>query len=216
MKHGAIFDMDGTLLDTEKFYSQGWLIVADYFGLERKADLPSTMSGTSWGVMPEILHKFYPGIDAQAYIDKVVEYCESESNKNLEIMPGVYEILEYFKLQNVLMAVASSSNRNVIEEKLQRVNLLKYFDALIGGNEVQNGKPDPEIFLKSAAAMKIAPENCYVFEDSFNGVRAGNNSGALTIMIPDQVQPTEEIRNLCDGIYKSFKEVLEAIKREEI
>ena len=76
LKHGAIFDMDGTLLDTEKFYAQGWLIVADYFGLERKAELPGRMSGTSWSAMPEILHKFYPGIDAQAYIDKVVEYCE--------------------------------------------------------------------------------------------------------------------------------------------
>lgn len=203
MKHGAIFDMDGTLLDTERFYAEGWLVVADYFGLERNAELPGRMSGTSWAVMPEILQKFYPGVDAEAYINKVVEYCDTKVKAQLDIMPGVIEILNYFKSSKISMAVASSSDKTVIEEKLQRVNLLQYFSAIVGGDEVINGKPDPEIFLKAAAAIRVAPEDCYVFEDSFNGVRAGHASGALTIMIPDQVQPTEEITKLCH-VYKNM------------
>ena len=215
MKQGAIFDMDGTLLDTEKFYAEGWLVVADYFGLERNAELPRRMSGTSWGAMPDILHSFYPNVDATEYLDKVVEYCEAKTKNHLDILPGVSEILEYFKSNKISMAVASSSIRTIIEEKLQRVDLLKYFDAIVGGDEIKNSKPNPEIFLRAASIIKVIPEDCYVFEDSFNGVRAGYASGALTIMIPDQVQPTEEIRQICH-VYDSMNSAKIAIERGEI
>ena len=88
-------------------------------------------------------------------------------------------------------------NLAVIEEKLQQSGIISYFDVLIGGDEVIKGKPDPEIFLKAAAALQVPIEECYVFEDSFNGVRAGAASGALTVMIPDQVPPNDEISSLC-------------------
>ena len=215
MKKGAIFDMDGTLLDTEKYYTQGWLVVADEFGLERKAELPLAMSGTSWSAMPDIIHGFYPDVDANAYIDHVIAFVESNTKKHLDLMPGTREILSYFQSQNIPMAVASSSNRTTIEEKLQRTDILKYFAAIVGGDEVKNGKPEPEIFLKAASAIKIPPKDCYVFEDSFNGVRAGHASGARTVMVPDQVRPTDEIRKLCI-VKNSLLQALESIKAGEL
>jgi HAD superfamily hydrolase (TIGR01509 family) len=127
-------------------------------------------------------------------------------------MPGTIELLQYFQAQKVPMAVASSSDRAVIEEKLRQSGIISYFDVLIGGDEVTHGKPDPEIFLKAAAALQVPIEDCYVFEDSFNGVRAGAASGALTVMIPDQVPPTEEISSLCtlqDSLLKA-KEAIQA------
>lgn len=211
MKKGAIFDMDGTLLDTEKHYSRGWLVVADDFGLERNHELPYAMSGTSWDAMSDKLHQYYPEVDAEAYTEKVIAYAKSHIGSQPELMPGTLEILRYFQEQNVSMAVASSSDRAVIEEKLEQAGIISYFDTLIGGDEVTKGKPNPEIFLKAAAAMNLPIEDCYVFEDSFNGVRAGAASGALTIMIPDQVPPTEEIRSLC-SLQESLLQAKEAIQ----
>ena len=87
---------------------------------------------------------------------------------------------------------------------------------IVGGDEVVSGKPSPEIFLKAAEKMNLSPQDCYVFEDSFNGIRAGHKAGCTSIMIPNQRQPTEEIKQISNGIYESFNEVIDAIKRGEI
>ena len=215
MKRGAIFDMDGTLLNTERFYTQGWLETADKFGVERKPELAKAMSGSAVTSMPEIMHRFYPGIDATKYLSIVVDFVKSESEKNLELMPGVEEILEYFKSQNVVMAVASSSLKNVVEANLSRTGIIDYFKVVIGGDQIKNGKPAPDIFLKAAEELGVSASDCYVFEDSLNGVRAGYAAGASTIMIPDQAEPTEEIKKIC-RVYDSLNNVILAIQHNEI
>ena len=215
MKHGAIFDMDGTLLNTERFYTQGWLETADKFGVERNPELAKAMSGSAVTDMPEIMHRFYPGIDAAKYLSIVVDFVKSESEKTLELMPGVKEILEYFKSQNVVMAVASSSLKNVVDANLTRTGIRDYFKVVIGGNQIKNGKPAPDIFLKAAEELGVAPDDCYVFEDSLNGVRAGHAAGASTIMIPDQAEPTEEIKKIC-RVYDSLNDAMLAIINAEL
>ena len=85
MKRGAIFDMDGTLVDTEKIYRKAWIETADIFGLERNPDLAVAMSGSSFVKMPSILKKFFPNVDADKYIAKVFESVKDEAEKNLEV-----------------------------------------------------------------------------------------------------------------------------------
>ena len=110
------------------------------------------------------------------------------------------------------MAVASSAPVEVIEKNLLRTNLRGYFDVLVGGDKVSNGKPAPDIFLLAAKELNLEPSDCYIFEDSFNGIRAANSAGGFAIMIPDTIQPTEEIKNLCSAIYPSLIEARRAIK----
>ena len=210
MKRGAIFDMDGTLLNTERFYTQAWVETADKFNLPRKPELAKAMSGSNIKVMPDILHSFYPDVDALQYVDTVVQFCKDKTKENLELMPGVNEILLFFKSQNISMAVASSSNKDSIIENLQRSNILSFFDAIVGGNEVSNSKPAPDIFIKAAEKLNLNPKDCYVFEDSFNGVKAGHAANCLTIMIPDQVLPTKEIKEIC-LVYNDLFKAKEAI-----
>ena len=212
MKRGAIFDMDGTLFDTEKIYQQVWLDVAEEFGEERISAFPPAISGTNLGEESErIVKRFYPNIDAKAYIARVLQEVRARAERDLELMAGVEEILTFFKSAGVVMAVASSAPVEVIEKNLTRSNLRGYFKALVGGDMVTRGKPDPEIFLLAAQKLNLPASNCYIFEDSFNGIRAAAASGGVAIMIPDQVQPTDDIRKICSAVLPSLNAARQAI-----
>ena len=215
MKRGAIFDMDGTLVDTEKFYHKGWIEVADTFGYERKPELAEAMSGAGSKRMPEIVHSFYPDVDAEEYGRRVREIVRIESEKELKLMSGVKDILDYFKAQGVLMAVASSSRISRVEPTVKRAGIGDYFKIILGGDQITNSKPAPDIFIKAAEELGIAPSDCYVFEDSINGVRAGYAAGCTTIMVEDLMPPTEEIKKMC-RVFDSMTAAMEAIKRGEI
>ena len=213
MKRGAIFDMDGTLFDTEKLYRQAWLDVAEEFGEEKNYELPTAISGTNLGEASlRIIRRFYPNIDAEAYLARVLEEVQACAERNLELMTGVKEILAFFKAAGVRMAVASSAPVSVIEKNVTRSNLRDYFKVLVGGDKVTNGKPAPDIFLLAAEGLKLPASDCYIFEDSFNGIRAAQASGGVAIMIPDQVQPTDEIKTLCAAIFLNLNEAMLAIK----
>ena len=217
MKRGAIFDMDGTLFDTEKLYRQAWLDVAEEIGEEKNYELPTAISGTNLGEESlQIIRRFYPNIDAEAYLARVLEEVRAAAEKNLELMAGVEEILKFFQAAEVKMAVASSAPVEVIEKNLTRSDLRDCFEVLVGGDMVSNGKPAPDIFLLAAKKLNLAPSDCYVFEDSFNGIRAANSSGGAAIMIPDTVQPTEEIKKICAAIYPNLTEAKLSIERGEI
>ncbi|MBR2773409.1 MAG: HAD family phosphatase [Selenomonadaceae bacterium] len=213
MKRGAIFDMDGTLFDTEKLYWQAWLDVATEFGEEKNYELPTAISGSNLGEESyKVIRRFYPNIDAEAYLARVLVEVRQASERNLELMTGVEEILNFFQAEGVVMAVASSAPASVIEKNVTRSNLRGYFKALVGGDNVLNGKPAPDIFLLAAERLNLPASDCYVFEDSFNGIRAAQASGGVAIMIPDTVQPTDEIKRLCAAIFPNLNEARLAIK----
>lgn len=216
MKRGAIFDMDGTLFDTEKLYQRAWLDVAAQFGVEKNFELPKAISGTNLGEESErIVRQFYPNIDAKAYIARVLEVVDMWRTQRLELMAGVEEILAFFKSAGVAMAVASSAPVAVIEENLTRANLRGCFDVLIGGDLVTRSKPAPDIFLLAAEKLNLPASDCYIFEDSFNGIRAAAASGGVAIMIPDTVQPTDDIKKIC-AVFTSLTEAQRAIEHGQI
>ena len=212
MKYGAIFDMDGTIFDTEKLYRRAWLDVVAEFGEEKNYDLPTAISGTNMGEESyQVIRRFYPNIDAAAYLARVLVEVSKASESNLELMTGAEEILKFFQAEGVSMAVASSAPVAVIERNLTRANLRGYFKVLVGGDRVKNGKPAPDIFLLAAKELNLAPCDCYIFEDSLNGIRSAAASGGAAIMIPDTVQPTDEIKKICAAIFPNLNEARQAI-----
>ena len=212
MKLGAIFDMDGTLFDTEKLYRKAWLSVAPEFGEEPNYDLPIAACGTNMGEESvRVVERFYPNIDCKRYVERVLELVEASREQGLELMTGVEEILNFFRDAGVRMAVASSAPVALIEDNLSKKNLRGYFEVLVGGDMVAQGKPAPDIFLLAAAKLNLAPADCYIFEDSFNGIRAAHSAGGAAIMIPDTMQPTDEIKNLCAGVFVNLSTAQQAI-----
>ena len=216
MQKGAIFDMDGTLIDTERIYQKGWFSVAPEFGEKSSMELARAVSGTSGEQMRQVVNRFYPKVDPELYVQRVIEFVKEETVKHIDLMPGVTDILKFFAENGVKMAVASSSPTEVIKTNLGQVGIIDYFDALIGGDQIKCGKPAPDIFLKAAASINLSPGDCYVFEDSLNGVRAAHAAKCTAVMIPDQVPPTDEIRKIADAIIPSLVDALAAVKRGEL
>ena len=211
MKSGAIFDMDGLLTDTEKFYSQSWRETARFFGQDWVDGFDKFVAGTNGEKMLEVIHAHFPNVDAQTFMDYCIANQKRLVKDELREMPGASDIVRFFRERGVKTAVASSSAIDAIRGNLSRLGMLELFDAVISGQEVAHGKPAPDIFLLAAKKINLAPEDCYVFEDGINGCVAGIAAGCATVMIPDLFQPTEELQQKCAGIFGSLTAAKNAI-----
>lgn len=212
MKKGAIFDMDGLLFDTERLYQESWLVIAREWGIIPDPAFPTAVCGTSGAHMRDVVREHYPEVDAEAYIQACLSRVAHILETDVPEKPGIHELLTYLHAQGVKIAVASSSLAHVVENNLRNAGVWEYFDAVVTGEQVKRGKPEPDIFLEAAKRLGLHPEECYVFEDGINGTRAGLAAGCATVMIPDLTAPTEDLINSCAGVYPSLLTVLEAIQ----
>ncbi|MFW6343122.1 MAG: HAD family hydrolase, partial [Sediminispirochaetaceae bacterium] len=119
---------------------------------------------------------------------------------------GAVELISSLRSREVAVALASSSSLSVIERNLKSAGMLDMFSTVVGGDEVEQGKPAPDIFLRAAERAEIDPKECVVFEDSNNGIRAAHAAGMRPVMVPDIKAPEEEVRTMVYRIYSDLSE----------
>lgn len=206
MLKGAIFDMDGLMFDTEQIWQKNWKLIADEMGVTLAEEFKYNICGTSGALMNSVIEKYYGVEDGSGIAADCKKRVHDDLMEFTPEKPGVHEILEFFRDAGVRIAVASSSSVEQIKRNLQNTNTEDFIEVIVSGTELKRGKPEPDIFLTAAEKLGIDPRECYVFEDAFNGVKAGHAAGCCTIMIPDQMQPTEEIRAMADAVCVSLVE----------
>ena len=205
---GAIFDQDGLLFDTESIFQQSWVDAGREMGVTVTEAYTHAVCGLGRGRLPEMVRRHIPGVDIEAYITRALALAtERQLNTPPVLKPGVRELLSFYHEQGIRMAVASSSTRQVVEHNLISSGLRPFFDAVVTGEDVTEGKPAPDIFLLAARRLGLAPKTCAVYEDALTGIRAAHAAGCHPVMIPDRLAPTPEIRTIC-RVYPSFVEVL--------
>lgn len=215
MLKGAIFDHDGLMFDTEKIWQKNWNLVAREMGITLPDEFKKEICGSNGQHTLDVIQKYYHVEDGREIRDRVIESVAHDEIENpIEMKEGLLDILEMFKKHGVKMAVASSSPKEMILINLKRSHLEKYFEVVVSGKDVKHGKPAPDIFLLAAEKLGIDPKECYVFEDAYNGIQAGVSAGAQTIMVPDLLQPNNEIRNIVHAVCESLKEASYLIEND--
>ena len=209
-----IFDMDGTLVDTERLGFKGWDLAAAELGADVPRALAESFVGHNEPAVLAMLTEALGDADlARRVFDlhwvKRRELAETE----LEAKPGAVDAVHELKREGYRLAVASSSSREMIELNLSRAGMLDAFDIITGGTEVENGKPAPDIFLLAAQKLGAEPARCAVVEDSPNGVRAGAAAGMTVYLVPDTIAPTPEITSLARAVLTTLAELPAAVAK---
>ena len=192
----AIFDMDGTLFDTESIFQANWQRIARERSIVLPESFPREICGTAGDAMNRILERSYrcgDGEEIQRLCKRRVAHILA---REVPLKPGCREILEFFRRRGFPMAVGSSSPLPQIRSNLTVSGTASFFSAVASGDEVTRGKPAPDIFLLAAKRLHVPPEECFVFEDSPNGIRAACAARMVPILIPDLLPVTDDIRAL--------------------
>ena len=204
----VIFDMDGVIFDSERAYVGAYQKLAAKYGLT-DTEAVHRACIDSIGVTRDLTKKiFFSYVGHEFDYESYRADVQVELNKTpFELKPGVYELFDWLREKGAKIALASSTRREHVFPMLDGADLTKYFNAIICGDMVGHSKPNPEIFLTAAERLGADPEECYIIEDSYNGIRAAHAAGSHAIMVPDIVQPDDEIKGLAEAILPSLFEV---------
>jgi beta-phosphoglucomutase-like phosphatase (HAD superfamily) len=211
----VIFDMDGLMIDSERIIHEAVVWAGSQLGLENIENLSRQTMGSNAVRTKEIYFSIY---GENCPFDRLMELKHKYLDRVLAgggfpVKEGLYRILDFLDENGFVKAVASSTRKGAVYHELQQINVLNRFDVLICGDMIEKSKPDPEIFLKASSELGVNPEDCYVLEDSFNGVKAGYSAGMKTIMIPDMIMPDDEIIPFAWRIADNLDEAAEIIEK---
>ena len=209
----VVFDMDGLLVDTEVVVLRAMQRASAMIG----GELPPAVFKRMVGLTNEasdaiVVEHFGPGFDLASWSADVSAHFREELAAGIALKAGVLEILDHLDAAGLPRAIATSSSLASVRHSLGPHGLVERFDALITRDVQTRGKPHPEPYLKAAAALGVDPAVCLALEDSHNGVRAAHAAGMMTIMVPDMLDPTEEMHALCVRIARDLHEVRELLE----
>ncbi len=215
MFKAVVFDMDGVITDTEKLYRKYQLEE----GLSRgiPAELMTTVceaiaGGNKYTNKPKFEAIVGRGIDYFEYREKMMARLDHHiKTYGVELKTGVRETLEYLKNKGILIGLATSTVRERALGYLHDYDIYKYFDKLIFGDMIANGKPAPDIYLKACEELGVKPKEAIGVEDSINGIISAGTAGLYPVMVVDLIEPNELTKPYAQKVYKVVSDIRELV-----
>lgn len=214
----VFFDLDGTLIDTEKYYNRCWPKAFAHFGYEISAK--ECLDVRSLG-NPHILEWMQERFGENVECEDIRKYARSLVNELIEseglhLKKGVVECLEFLKSKNVFIYIVTATAIERTENCIMQVGIKKYFDKVISATTVEKGKPAPDVYLEAAKLANVSPSECIAVEDSPNGANSAISAGMNVIMVPDLSEPDENLKNKLFAKLNSLSEFEEFVLKNNI
>lgn len=198
----ALFDFDGVLVDTEPIYDLFWESAPARYGLSVE-NFTTLIKGLT---MPDIMRNYFSGkteAEQQKVLSEAHEYVK---DIDLPPVPGSFEFLRTLKSHGVRTGIVTSSDREIIGRAFRMHNLEGLFDTIVTAENITKGKPDPMCYLLAASNLGADPGNCIVFEDSVNGIKAGNAAGMRVVGL-STTNPAEVLEGMVYKVIPDFKDI---------
>jgi HAD superfamily hydrolase (TIGR01509 family) len=215
MVDAVIFDMDGTLVDSEPVWSQSWGEALTRRGLSYPDAFKNRCIGCSEGKIAELIKKQYPD-DLEEALAAQQDHIRMGRERILEngvpLKPGAIELLKFLHEHGISCGVGSSSWRDVIDSNLAHAGVSDCFSCIHSGDEGIPSKPAPDIFLRVAGDLSAEPAKTVVLEDSPTGIRAAHAGGFIPVFVRDIAPLDDEAAGMCAYVCDSLFDVLELIE----
>jgi HAD superfamily hydrolase (TIGR01509 family) len=217
IKNTFLFDMDGLMIDSERLTFEGYQEVLKNLGIDIDIEFYKTMLGFPIPKIERRFKEFYgERFPFREVLPKVHEYINNFFyNSGVPLKKGLIPLLDHLRNSHCLVAVATSSDRCRADNILRMANIDHYFHFMVCGDEVERGKPDPEVFLKCCARAKCKPQDAIVLEDSEQGIVASCRAGITCFAIPDLKVPDREYAQMAYQVMDSLCTALEILRNSD-
>jgi HAD superfamily hydrolase (TIGR01509 family) len=204
----VVFDMDGLLVDTESMFRDVMMEASRRRGVHLPVEVFLRMVGLQHEASRAVaMAHFGEDFDYEPWIADAWALSHARHAVGVALKAGVVELLDYLDAAGIPRAVATSSGHPTVTRTLEPHGLLARFQTIVAAGDYARGKPDPDPFLTAADRLGVDPAACLALEDSHNGVRAAHAAGMMTIMVPDLLEATHEMRSLCVAVSETLHEV---------
>lgn len=210
----VIYDMDGLIINSEPFWRQAEIKVFATVGLKLTEEDCIQTTGFRFDEVVDFWYNRHPwtGKSKQQIHDEVIDEMESAITHHATEMEGVHSSLQYFKKQNMTIALASSSAMRLIKATVQKLNIEEYFELLVSAEHETYGKPHPAVFLRTAETLSARPDECLVLEDSFYGLLAAKAAKMKCAVVPDALGFNDARFVIADWKLKSLLDIPAMLK----
>lgn len=215
MLKGVIFDMDGLMIDTESLLQIYWCKAANELGFPMTKDhVLGIRSLAAKYAIPHLKGIFGDDFDYYAVRKLRIEMMNDYISKHgITKKSGLDDLLEFLKTTNIKISVATATDFNRTQMYLKSINVFDYFDEILCGDMIENGKPAPDIYIKASRQLSLLPQECMALEDSPNGILSAHNAGCIPVMVPDLSQPDIDTSKLLFAKCDNLTEVIGVIKK---
>ena len=217
MIRAVLFDMDGTLFDTERMTVWGWQRLVEMGEAPAEiVEIYPLFCGKKREIVREIVaERFGADFPLDECRARIVKLVKAEYDRiGVPLKPFVPQIFEALERMGIRCALVTSTSTASVEDYMRRTGFDRYFERIVTGDRVKNGKPAPDCFLLAAKELGLAPAECLVAEDSPTGIEAARRAGMRAVMIPDLIAPTDEVRGSVIGVLDTLEELPDLITKE--